>query len=538
MSSRARVQAVVALGLAAALWGGWALFGTPVRVRWLVASGAPPAEEKAAGVAYEAILALGFPAKPTLVSILEDGSSSRARKTWVAAILLREPFFARTEVERALASSNPRTARGAAAALVERMSPEPGTPKAGQAVGTVKTPRVDPDPWDASPAVPVLRAWLADKGDREAGLAARLLGDLPPATKGAKEALLAVLEEVPAFASKATPPEARERKAAIVTALRALLAWAPSDPDVAARVAPLLAKFAEPGAEDLDWDLVAAGLDLLESARGRDVDPALMEALSRHPSVPLRMKVAGALETFPGTAPSRILERLCGDEAPTARRSAVRSLRTRKDRVLLDLLPYLVEDSLVWVRSEALRSVGELTGVDPEGCRAAVPLLVSCFETPWQGLVPDPTTSAAQSWDAARIDVIEACALALNRVTGRAYGFRPEELLDWKRRAQVASTLASDEALRAKAVAQWRETYAPWPDEKRIVPLVKRLDDRDPDCVLRAMRELKRITGDSTGFPADALERSGDDTPNRNVIRVWAKSPEKAKCLEHWRRAR
>ena len=536
MSSRARIQAVAAIGLAAAVWGGWALFGTPVRVRWLVASGAPPAEEEAGARAYEGILALGFPAKPSLVSILEDGSSSRARKTWVAAILLREPFFARADVERALASSDPRTARAAAAALVERLAPEPASP--GRGIGTVTTPRADPDPWDAAPAVPVLGAWLADKGDREAGLAARLLGDLPPSTKGAKDALLAVLEEVPAFASKATPPEGRERKAALVTALRALLAWAPSDPEVSARVAPLLTKFAEPGADDLDWDLVAAGLDLLESARGRGVDPALMEALSRHPSVPVRMKVAGALETFPGTGPSRILERLCGDEAPTARRSAVRSLRKRKDRVLLELLPYLVEDSLVWVRSEALLSVGELTGIDPEGCRAAVPLLVSCFETPWPGIVPDPVSSAAQSWDAARTDVIESCALALNRVTGRAHGFRPEELLDWKRRAQVASAMASDDALRAKAVAQWRETWAPWPEEKRVAPLVKRLDDRDPDCVLRAMRELKRITGDATGFPAGVLERTGDDTPNRNLIREWAKSPEKAKCLEHWGRAR
>jgi HEAT repeat protein len=250
------------------------------------------------------------------------------------------------------------------------------------------------------------------------------------------------------------------------------------------------------------------------------------------------MKVAGALETFPGNAPTVVLERLCGDEGPTVRRSAVRALRKRKDPLLLDLLPYLVEDSLVWVRSEALRSVGELTGVDPEGCRNAVPLIVSCFETPWPGEAPDPTSSAAQSWDAARTDVIEACALSLNRVAGRAYGFRPEELLDWKRRAQVASALAADDALRAKAVARWRESYAPWPEEKRIPPLVKRLDDRDPDCVLRAMRELARLTKDTTGFPAGVLERSGDDTPNRNLIREWAKGPEKAKCLEHWRRAR
>ena len=532
MNSRARVQAAVAIALAAALWGGWALLGTPIRVRWLVASGAPPAPEDAQARALEGIRAVGFPAKPALVGVLEDGSSSRGRKTWVAAILLREPFFARADVERALASPEPRVARAAAAALVSRVAPD------ATAGGTTTAPRAAEPVWDPAPAVPVLAAWLADREDPEAAIAARLLGDLPPATKGAKEALLAVLDEIPAYAEPGASGAGRERKIALATALKALLPWAPTDPDVCARVVPLLARFAAPGADDFDWDLVDSGLDLVEAARGRGVEEPLMEALSRHPAVPVRMKVAGALVAFPGTWPSRILERLAGDEAPQTRRSAVRSLRKRKDPLLLDLLPYLVEDSLVWVRSEALLSVGELIGVAPERCRAAVPLLVSCFEEPWVGLAPDPGSPAAQAWAAARTDVVESCALALNRVTGRAHGFRPEELLDWKRRAQVAGELASDDALRAKAVAEWRESYAPWPDSKRIPPLVKRLDDRDPDCVLRAMRELKRLTGDETGFPAGVLDRTGDDTPNRNLLREWMKSPDKAKCLEHWGRAR
>ena len=89
MERRARIQAAAAVAGAVALWCAWALWGTPVKVRWLVARGAPPAAPEAGESAAAGIRAVGVPARPVLLSVLQDGSSSRARKSWVAALLLR-----------------------------------------------------------------------------------------------------------------------------------------------------------------------------------------------------------------------------------------------------------------------------------------------------------------------------------------------------------------------------------------------------------------------------------------------------------------
>ena len=56
-TSPARLQAALALGFAALLWAAWALFGTPMKVRWIVARGAPPAKGMASDAAIEEIRA-------------------------------------------------------------------------------------------------------------------------------------------------------------------------------------------------------------------------------------------------------------------------------------------------------------------------------------------------------------------------------------------------------------------------------------------------------------------------------------------------
>jgi hypothetical protein len=529
LKSPARVQALVAVGLGLALAGTWAAFGTPWRVKWIVSRGAPPAHPARAEAAEREIAALGPPARPVLEGILEDGSSARVRKTWVAAILLREPFFARAAVERALGSAHAPTARAAAAALLGGDGGE-----TAPRLGEVAAPRATPHEWDPAPAVPVLLAWMADRADPESAVAARLLGRIPPGDPRVRDALLAAVEEAPAIADPAAAAAAKARKPVVVSAIHSLGSWVGSDPEVAPRVSKVVARLAKMEGAEAEWDLQAHALDLLEATRGRGVDEGLMELLAKSPNAVVRQKVSGALVAFPGSAPGRILAGLAGDDWPVVRRSAVRALGSRKDPLLLELAPYLVEDSLVWVRAETLLALGHLTGVDPEGCRAAVPLLVSCFETPWPGMVPEPGSAAAASWDNSLAEIVENCAVSLNRITGRSHGFRPEDLLDWKKRGEVALRLVKDPEARARAVAEWRTSVPPRPEEARVAPLVKRLEDRDPDNVLRAMRELTRITGTSEGFPAGILERAGDDTPNRNAIREWRKTPAHAECLRRW----
>lgn len=537
MLTTGRRQAAAALALALLLWGGWALFGLPLKVRWLVSRGAPPAPAPAGEAAAGDLRALGIAAREPLVALLH-GSGSRMRKAWVASLLLRAPFFAQETVEKALASADPSTARAAAFALLdgeedgrsfehavgEALAPRPGSPARAPLVA-----------WDPAPAVPVLADWLADRGDPEARFAARLLGKVPPGDGRVREALLGVVEEVPSILDPAAPPDLQLRKMVVVDALQSLLGWARRDPDVMARVTKVVAWIEDRGLSDAGWDLQAYALGLVEVSMGRGVDPSLLEKLSRSQSPIVRQRLANALETVTGEAAGRILEDLLGDESPTVRRSAVLTLRKRKDPRILALAPRLVEDSYVYVRSDTLRTIGELTGVDPEGCRAALPLLVSCLGEPWPGEPAAPGSPLFQFLESGKAEVVEAAAQSLYMITRKSPGFGKGEILDAARRTEICRALAADPERRRAVVEEWGATVEPYPGETRRAALrAKVLADRDPENVVRAMRELARLGVSTEGFPPEALERKDDDSAARNAVREWWKTGAREALREAW----
>jgi hypothetical protein len=545
--STAKVQAAVAVGLAAALGGAYLCFGMPLRVRWIVARGAPPADRSASARAEADLRTLGVDARPALLAVLDDEDSSRARKSWVASILIRSPFFAQDEVVKSLGSPWKPTARAAAFALLEGEENERFDVAASQAEGRSTPSGPSPlDTWDPKPAIPVLLDWIADRADPEAKLAALLLGKLPQDEVRVRDALLAAVEDAPNIRALGKTREALERKLLVVDALQALLPWARNDPETAARVAAVIARLDTDGGAKDDmplWDIEAYALRLFEVARGRGVDPALLVKLLKSRNKPVRMQLAHTLETVNGPETERLLRALCRDEEPTVRRSTVFALKKRMDPLLLDLLPYVIEDSYVYIRSDALKSVGDLIGTATDRCRSAIPLLVSCLEEPWPGQPQAPTPEIAASFENARADIIEGCALSLHRITTRSPGFeemdpktnqRVTKILDWKSRMEIARRLAADPARRKAVVDEWRKGVPPWPESRRVKPLVEHLEDPDFDNVLRAGRELARVTGDRTGFPAQIFE-TGDDTGARNALREAAKAPEWAKTLDHWR---
>ncbi len=536
--SSAKVQAAIVLGLAALLWGAWALYGLPLRVRWLVAGGAPPAARKASAEAAERIRSLGVEARPVLLDLF-CAPGPRSRKAWVASVLLRAPYFDQGEIEKGLASPDAATARAAAFALLDGEEADPSfeaSASEAEAPAVPRKPSEKPGPaWDPSPAVPVLTAWLADRADPEARHAARLLGRVPAGDPRRREALLAMVEEAREILAPGAPPAMRLRKAALVDALQALLNEVRSDPSVAERVAKVVAWVEDQGLSEEGWDLEFYGLRLIELARGQGVPEGLLTRLAGNPNALVRQRLAGALEAVPGEEAAGILERLAGDEVAVVRRGASLALLKRKDPRVLRLAPWLLEDSYIYVRSDILKAVGEVRGADPEGARAAVPLLVACLEDPWPGQGPAPDTPQARMLEDGKAQVVEEAVLSLHRITRSSPGFEVGELEDWKKRAEICRALAADPARRKAVADEWRKTVAPWPPEKRIPPLVRRLGEADPENVVRAMRELARLTGDSTGFPPAALRPAGDDVEARDSVREWRKTPGFQTTLDHWK---
>ncbi|MCK6481243.1 MAG: HEAT repeat domain-containing protein [Planctomycetes bacterium] len=310
------------------------------------------------------------------------------------------------------------------------------------------------------------------------------------------------------------------------------------------RVSKVVAWIEDEKLSDAGWDLQAYALGLVEAAGGRGADPALLERLSRSPAPVLRQRLANSLAAVPGDGARAVLEHLLFDETATVRRSAVLTLMKRREPRLLDLLPVLLEDCYIYIRSDAVRAVGELRGTEAARCRALVPVLVSCLEHPWEGEPAAPGTPLAGFQRAGMVDVVESAALALWQVAGDAPGFlrrdpatgkEINDLLDWKKRGEIARRLVEDGEARAAIVAQWRERTDPPPADLRTGALVRRmLEDRDPENVVRAMRELQRLTGDATGFPPAALRRKDDDTEARNAVREWWKADGRAKARPAW----
>ncbi len=554
--SSARVQAVFAVGLAVVLGGAWLLLGTPVRVRWIVARGAPPAPAHAAAKAADELRAMGTKARPALAGILEDGSTGWARKAWVASVLLRAPYFDHGIVEAALRSPHRPTARAAAFALMngEEFLVRGGAESFGEAVARAESPRTVPagrapvETWDATPAIPVLVDWIGDAADPDAVYAALLLGKYPPVDRRVRDALLGAVEEMPRILGKDAGPEAGRRKLVVVDALQALLAWAREDVETASRVAKVVAWIEESGNTDTGWDIQTYGLRLFEVARGRGVDPGLLGSLAKSRNSIVRQRLAHTLESATGAETGVLLQELLRDEVPTVRRAAIHTLRKRKDPLLLDLLDYLVEDAHIYCRADTLKSVGELRGVAPDRVREALPVLVSCLEDPWPGPPVDPASPLAPYFAGARAEVVEGSALSLYMITFQCPGFllppaekggRPElAILDNRKRADIAASLAADPARRKAVADEWHAVVRVREEKERIPALVQRLEDRDPENVLRAARELHRLTKESTGFPESILVQGKDDTDARNTIRDLRKKGEWRKVADAWKAKR
>jgi hypothetical protein len=118
----------------------------------------------------------------------------------------------------------------------------------------------------------------------------------------------------------------------------------------------------------------------------------------------------------------------------------------------------------------------------------------------------------------------------LHRLTGRDETF-PEGVLP----------IRGDDTDARNLIRQWMKstnreaTLKAW--TKHAVPvLVERLSGSDAVAVVWAMRELHRFTESAEGFPDGVLERSPGDRRARQAVRVWMRSEERTRALEHWKK--
>ncbi len=523
----------IALGAAVLLGGAYAVFRTPLRVWWIALRGAPPASTEAREAAAADLRALGPEVRGSLLGLLRAPGGSRAKKSWIAEVLLREPFFARKQVEDCLASPDPATARGAAFALMEGVEDEEDVRPVVVTPGLPRPRPVRREPtWDPTPAIPVLVDWLRDRADLDARHAAALLGRVPRGDARVPEALLAAVEELPSLVGPGAG-DLQLRKFAVMSALQSLHLHA-KDPQVVSRVCKVVAWLEKSGLADAGWDVEREALTLIERSGGNGVDFDLLQALARSRSNIVRQRLAGVLGDVQGPGVVEAIRELLRDESEVVRRAALTSMKDRRDRRLFDLVPYLLEDSYVFIRSDALRHVGDLCPVDPERARTLVPLLVAALEEPWPGGRPGDRNPMLRG---GRAEVIANAAFSLHLLTRRHPGFEESEFgTDWKGMQKKCESLASDPAARAKIVEEWRTTVPPVPPEARVAPLVQHLEDRSPANIVRAMKELKRITGASEGFPPEVLEDVPDETGARNAVRAWMKTPGCAETIEKWKR--
>lgn len=535
-TKKAKVQAAVALGLAVVVAAGWSWFRVPIRVRWLVHRGAPPAEGTPSREAVEGLRAMGREARQPLLDLILHSGEPWENKAWAAAVVLRSPFLADRELRDALKSPDPSTARAAAFALMdgqETESFEETRAEQMQRISGMRPPGTKGDGFDATEALPVLLDWVADGKDRHTGFAARLLGQVPPGDPRVPEALLKIVEESPDLLKDGTTDANVGRKLVVVDAIQSLLQYAPRNEDVVRRICAVLGRMQAGGMVDSTWDIQRYAMDLLELSRGRGVDYDVLGMLAKSESQILRQRLAGVLGDLQGPV-SGLLEQLLADEHPLVRQGALISLANRRDPMVLRRARFLVEDSYIFLRSIALKKVGDVYAVDADAARALLPLMLTCMEEPWPG---DPVPNYAAQHDGGVLDVIESCLVSMTRITGLHPGFdKIADLADHRKTAAVARAIAGRTEEGRRVLDTWAEVVTAEEPEVRIPWLVEHLEkDADPENLLRAMRELHRLTGRSDGFPEGVLPQTGNDTEARNTIRRWMKDG-RALCVAAWRK--
>jgi hypothetical protein len=287
-----------------------------------------------------------------------------------------------------------------------------------------------------------------------------------------------------------------------------------------------------PNLVDATWDIQKYALDLLELSRGRGIDFKALELLADSENRLLRQKLAGLLGDLQGPV-AVLLERFLADEHPFVRRSALQSLTNRRDPATLRVARFVAEDSYIHLRAMAIRSVGDVYGVDAGYARELLPFVLACLENPWPG---DTVAVYGSQQDGGEVAVVEACLLTLTRVTGVHPGFRlVAEMGDHKALETAARDVLAKTPRGVEILEGWRQVVAAEPEERRLPFLFEHLQkDVDPENILRAMRELNRLTKQSTGFPPAALVQTGDDTDARNAIRLWMKDGREA-CVNAWK---
>ncbi len=397
----------------------------------------------------EQVAKLGASARSDVVSAFEDapGGEWADLKTWIAEMLLKDPFFDSETLIRAARSDDTWNRRCAAAALARVL-------------------REDADP---DVVMPGLLEWLTDLSIDDHAIAISALGLLGPLPsqwqEPVKVALLALAEKRAPVADDDWLPEDRE-----ITIQQGLNRYASDE-----RVQALLYHILADDTDDLG-PRVAAVRALSENALFADVEA--WKAGARATDETVRQAVAENLFRTPEPSFAEVLQPMHVDAHWAVRQGSLDTQVARRQETMLPVMDQLLADYEQWVRFGAMEACAVFKNSPGKEAR--------------NGMLLRLLAESDESTD------VEGAILALYSISGKTFGFREVDVHQHVQEVEESALAAfmKDPEGRAEAVQKFREAFggtAVWTKADHIGTLEKLRKHADPNNRERAERLLGEL---------------------------------------------
>jgi hypothetical protein len=475
----------VLVGLAA-LAVVWSLYGRTIAIDRTLAG----YEEDPQGT-ESALLAYGLPYRTEMRAALLAGGRGFPEQFRFSRLLAWAPFYDGATLDRALSSEDPVVRRAAAMAILNsrRTAPPATVPDAVLAVYVE---------WAEELASPELDMGLAELGFWRDPRVAQLLTKMVVSRSEEK-----VKGVVPIGLAN------RNRE----VAARGLKYYV-SDPQVLEALRTVASR-------DVESPLVVTYAIKAIIGGGYSGDMNLYWKSARSENVFVRQAIASDLENVRNPEVIPILLFLTNDENEVVRRGAVDTLMDKRAPGLLDNLEYLAEDWFASIAGDLAWAVRHYRRDDK------IPYVVSCLSN------TDPV-------------VVEKALVVLFAMTRKHHGFTDEEWQEFswdqplmagekgRSRAAKVAEFMNDEERKSSAMQRWNVDYPPaYTARDRLPHLVRMLDHADSRNVRRAMRELRKITGRTNGFPPACLDPNADPTADADGVYRFM-TGEKQQVIADW----
>lgn len=418
-------------------------------------------EEETADVekAEKDLHALGPSARSDLVAVLRDLPSTKTElKAWVAGQLAGEPWFDTTSLKEIVrdATASKEDRRAAAGALVSAQVKEV----------------------DTNLVLPVLEEWLLDTSSLDRPAAVSHVDNMwfnGMLGSAWEQRMTKALRKMAERTANVSTDDAERIDNDRGTALHALSRALAGDDETKSQIVGLLSAVAL-DETDSEFPRMSAVQGL---ADGGYLDAASLptwEKIAKVKDGVVRQTVVDNLYKTNLPEFDKVLEPLQFDERNLTRFGAIGTQIKRRRPTMLARFDELVEDSEVYVRSDAMFACGVFKN-QTEGLTQRAAMILRVLETSDQA------------------EDVKGAILAMKLLTEKVYGVaEPDVHVNLQTVDDTAiATFMADKAGRKDAAAKWREHFGAscvWTDGDREKTLQKLLTHADPKNVERAKAEL------------------------------------------------